>query len=202
MPELELLDRFADRRRHLRRQLIKSAELSLRSGEDVYDCIVIDQSAGGVQVDLCEEVDLPDEVVIRFSDEASQLVRRCWSFGTKVGYQFIDPAQALRRRIKDVPPPAREALQAGTEPVAINEHSWIMPAALEIVRVDMDFVYPADRINALLRDELHLTPGNALELGAETMRELSSLRRGFVRELVPEALLCFFGPGWRLFRLA
>src|ERR1700709_546936 len=112
MPEIETLDRHAGRRRHLGKPVNWSAGLTLRTGEELCNCIVIDESDGGVQVELAEEIDLPDEVVIRFSDHASQLVRRCWSLGTRIGYQFIDPAPAMRRADLDVPPPAREAKHA------------------------------------------------------------------------------------------
>jgi hypothetical protein len=145
MSEADTLDRYADRRRHSRRPVNKAAELTLRTGEDVFDCIVIDESDGGLQVELAEEIDLPDEVVIRFSDHASQLVRRCWSLGTKVGYQFIEPAPAMRRQIEDVPPPARAA------PATIGDYACITAAALELDRTEMAFIYPAERVHALLR---------------------------------------------------
>ncbi len=142
----DTLDRYADRRRYFRRPVNKAAELTLRTGEDVFDCIVIDESDGGVQVELCGEIDLPDEVIIKFSDHASQLVRRCWSLGTKVGYQYIDPAFAMRRTIKDVPPPAREAA-----PFTIGEFACITTATLGLEQPEMTFVYPAERLHALLR---------------------------------------------------
>jgi hypothetical protein len=145
MSEADTLDRYADRRRHSRRPVNKAAELTLRTGEDVFECTVIDESEGGVQVELDEEVELPDEAVIRFSDHASQLVRRCWSLGTKVGYQFIEAAPAMRPGLKDVPPPAREA-----EPSTIGEFACITAAALGLERPEMVFVYPAEYVHALL----------------------------------------------------
>jgi hypothetical protein len=148
MPDVETLDRYADRRRHLRKPVNWSAELTLRTGEEFYDCTVIDESDGGVQVELAEEIDLPDEVVIRFSDHASQLVRRCWSLGTRVGYQFIDPAPALRRADQDVPPPEREAELAQA---TIGDFACITHEALGLRRKEMAFEYPAERIHALLR---------------------------------------------------
>ncbi len=155
MPEVQTLDRYADRRRHFRRPVELNAELTLLTGEDFYDCTVIDESDGGVQVELAEAVDLPDEVIIRFSDHASQLVRRCWSMGNKVGYQFIDPAPAMRRTVKDVPPPAREAA-----PAAIGDFACITPAALGLQRL-MVFIYPGERIAVELRDEIHANPAFA-----------------------------------------
>lgn len=170
MSEADTLDRYADRRRHFRKPVNKFAELTLRTGEAFFDCTVIDESDGGVQVELDEEIDLPDEVVIRFSDHASQLVRRCWSLGTKIGYQFIDPAPAMRRTVKDVPPPARAA-----EPVSIGEFACITPAALGLDHTEMAFVYPAERVHALLRSNRESTSPPAA---------------------LPDALN-FFGPRWR-----
>ena len=172
MPEMDTLDRYADRRRHFRKPVNKAAELTLRTGEDVFDCTVIDLSDGGVQVELSEEIDLPDEVVIRFSDHASQLVRRCWSLGTKVGYQFLDPAPAMRRQIEDVPPPARAA------PATIGDTACITAAALELDRTEMAFIYPAERVHALLR---------------------SNQESAVQPTALPDALH-FFGPRWRLFQ--
>jgi hypothetical protein len=148
MSEADTLDRYADRRRHFRRPVNRSAELTLHTGEDFYDCTVIDESDGGVQVELAEEIDLPDEVVIRFSDHASQLVRRCWSQGTRVGYQFIDPAPAVRRTIADVPPPAREA------PATIGDFACITMEVLGLHFDEMAFEYPGERISALLKKSL------------------------------------------------
>jgi hypothetical protein len=149
MSEADTLDRYADRRRHFRRPVNQTAELTLRTGEDVFDCVVIDESEGGVQVELDEEIDLPDEAVIRFSDHASQLVRRCWSLGTKIGYQFIDPAPAMRNETQDVPPPAREA-----EPRTLGEFACITATALCMERPEMVFVYPAEHVHALLQAAL------------------------------------------------
>jgi len=161
MSETDTLDRYADRRRYFRKPVNKAAELTLRTGEDVFDCTVIDESDGGVQVELAEALDLPDEVVIRFSNHASQLVRRCWSVGTKVGYQFIDPAPALRPQLEDVPPPARAA------PVAIGDDACITAASLGLDRTEMAFVYPAERVHALLRSNQ--------ESAAEPMAMLDAL---------------------------
>jgi len=149
MSEVNSLDAYADRRRHLRKPVNRNAELTLRTGEDFFDCTVIDESAGGVQVELAEEIDLPEEVVIRFSVHASQLVRRCWSLGTRVGYQFIDTAPATRRTVEDVPPPASAAA-----PTRAGDFACITPAALGLHCAEMAFEYPAQRISALLRMSL------------------------------------------------
>jgi hypothetical protein len=176
MSEVDTLDRYADRRRHFRRSVHRTAELTLQTGRQVYDCTVIDESDGGVQVDLGAEITLPDEVVIRFSDEASQLVRRCWSVGSKVGYQFVEPATAEVLRIRDVPPLAR-----ATAAVGVGEYACITPAALGLDRVAMDFMYSGARIHALLKDVL------ARDAAAIGMRG----------DVLTAA--AFFGPKWRVF---
>ncbi len=147
MSEVDTLDAYADRRRHFRSPVNRSAELTLHTGEEFFDCTVIDESDGGVQVELAEEIDLPDEVIIRFSDHASQLVRRCWSLGARVGYRFIDPAPAMPGTIEDVRPPAAEA------PASIGDYACITPAALGLSLKKMALEYPGARISTLIRDE-------------------------------------------------
>ena len=44
----------------------------------VLNCYVLDESSGGVQVDLGAIVDLPDDLTIQFGTGATYLARRCW----------------------------------------------------------------------------------------------------------------------------
>ena len=79
----------AERRRHMRLPTRQSAELFLGSAQANHVCMVLDRSSSGVQVDLGETMDLPNTMIIQFSSQASQLVRRCWAAGTRAGMEFI-----------------------------------------------------------------------------------------------------------------
>ena len=145
-------DEYADRRRHTRRSVYRTAELMLRgSPEPPIDCTVLDESEGGVQVELSQALDLPEELMIKFSDMASQLVRRCWAKGTKAGYQYIEIVPAQRRLVDDVPPPPSEASF-----VAFNDFIHISRPLLNLAGEPADWLYPAELIHRLLADPLKL----------------------------------------------
>lgn len=83
-----------ERRKHFRTPMNRPAELRFQIRVGIYGCTVLDESDGGLQVDLDREVYIPTELIIRFSDGASKLVRRCWFSGTRAGLQFIDFVEA------------------------------------------------------------------------------------------------------------
>ena len=77
-----------ERRRDRRKPVIKSAKIIFNELGSVLNCYVLDESSGGVQVDLGAIVDLPDDLTIQFGTGATYLARRCWTAGTKVGLEF------------------------------------------------------------------------------------------------------------------
>ena len=90
-PEDDLLldDSGSDeRRRDRRKPVIKSAKIIFNELGSVLNCYVLDESSGGVQVDLGAVIDLPDDLTIQFGTGATYLARRCWTAGTKVGLEF------------------------------------------------------------------------------------------------------------------
>lgn len=89
MSPSQTLAKNDERRRHVRLPTRQGAELFLGAGQGSHVCMVLDRSLGGVQIDLGEKIDLPDTMIIQFSDEASQLVRRCWAAGTRAGMEFV-----------------------------------------------------------------------------------------------------------------
>lgn len=84
---------LADRRNAARVPVIKSAKI-IAGGEvnqSIYNCLVLDESAAGVLVDLGAMFSLPEEVSLHMTGGASYKARRCWAVGTKMGLAFIGP---------------------------------------------------------------------------------------------------------------
>lgn len=82
-----------ERRGALRLPVIKSARIvsTADGGQSVYNCLVLDESAAGVLVDLGAMFPLPDEVTLHMTGGASYRARRCWAVGTKAGLAFTGP---------------------------------------------------------------------------------------------------------------
>ena len=82
---------FAERRAGLRRPVIRSAKIFIgpNGAGGVFNCLILDQSAAGVLVDMGTLAELPDEVMLQMGGGASYLARRCWAAGTKAGLEFI-----------------------------------------------------------------------------------------------------------------
>ena len=187
-----------DRRLHVRTPTSLHAELRFRTTRDVYGCTVLDRSDGGVQIDLEEDHYLPEELTIRFSDGASQLVRRCWSLGTRSGFEFIEAVPPLSISIDT----AGEIMRAFT-----SGEVGITPATLGHRGERMDMLCSSDMIRGLFaaRPELsELKAEGAVRTGAEMMRMLGSgpLYRqegGSQSTLMPEGPANFLGPKWRKF---
>lgn len=148
-------DSFADRRRHARRSVYRTAELVLRGAQEGVGCTVLDESSGGVQVELAQARDLPEELMLRFGDMAAQLVRRCWAKGNRAGYQYIEIVPAQRRWFPDLPG------QAGAAPdfVAFNDFIHISRPLLDLPGEPADWLYPAEEIHALLSEPRHGAAG-------------------------------------------
>jgi hypothetical protein len=97
-----------DRRKARRNPVIKSAKIIFGSSGAVHDCLVLDESTGGVMADLGTMIKVPDEVTIQFAGGASFLARRQWSNGTKIGLHFtgtqiISHETALRmKKVADI----------------------------------------------------------------------------------------------------
>jgi hypothetical protein len=132
-------DSYADRRSDFRRPASRSAELLIGDGEG-YGCVILDESDGGLQVETEQPLDLPEQLFIKFSDQASQLVRRCWASGTRAGYQFIEIVPAKRRgadipaAVNDAPAEAfgGEAVGGEADLAAVNDFISIAHALLDL----------------------------------------------------------------------
>jgi hypothetical protein len=172
-------DEYADRRRHMRRSVYRTAELMLRgsAGHGV-DCTVLDESEGGVQVELSQALDLPEELMIKFSDMASQLVRRCWAKGTRAGYQYIEIVPAQRRWTDEVPPPGEVAPDRASF-VAFNDFIHISRPLLDLAGEPVEWLYPAELIHGLISGAAPALNKPLLTAPAQD-----------------ERVLVFFGPRW------
>lgn len=84
---------LAERRNTSRVPVIKSAKI-ITGGEinqGVLNCLVLDQSATGVLVDLGAVFALPEEMTLHMTGGATYKARRCWAVGTKAGLAFQGP---------------------------------------------------------------------------------------------------------------
>jgi hypothetical protein len=93
----------AERRASPRRPVIRSAKLVFGEANVIYDCLVLDESAGGVMIDLGAMVKVPEEVTIRFNSGGAFPAQRRWAAGTKAGFKFtggqiISQETALRMK--------------------------------------------------------------------------------------------------------
>ncbi len=150
MSDAAFADIHADRRQHVRRRVQQEAALVLRDVH--YQCNILDQSDGGVLVQAEQALALPEEAVIKFSDSASQLVRRCWASANRAGYQFVQLVPVQRHWRHDHPPEAPvdvlalnnfvAASQAllnlyATSPDRLHSIAQICVALLEMPRIKM-----------------------------------------------------------------
>ncbi len=80
-----------ERRSAARMPVIKSAKLLLGEGygQGVINCLVLDEAANGVLVDLGTMFVLPEEMVLQMASGLSRRVCRRWSAGSKFGLEFI-----------------------------------------------------------------------------------------------------------------
>jgi len=98
----------AERRQARRNPVIKTAKLIFTAAGTVHNCLVLDESPGGVLVDLGVMIQVPDDVTIQFGNGATFLARRRWTAGTKSGLNFtgaqiISDEVALRmKRVADI----------------------------------------------------------------------------------------------------
>jgi hypothetical protein len=87
---------LAERRNALRVPVIKSGKILVGGAysQGVLNCLVLDESAAGVLVDLGAVFSLPEEVVLQLGNGASYRARRRWAVGTKAGLEFLGPQAA------------------------------------------------------------------------------------------------------------
>ncbi len=135
-----------ERRRHKRRSVYRAAELML-GGKDGVGCTILDESEGGLQLELAQAQAqaLPEEVLIRFSDLATQFVRRCWARGNRAGFKYVEIAPAESPQTKVQPAKANF--------IAFNDFIHISRALLELPGEPGGLLYPAEQIRALLARE-------------------------------------------------
>ena len=95
-------DDAVEKRRARRRQVLKRGQLVFGFGGSTVDCLIIDETTFGVQLETSVMTDLPDNVRVRFVGGATFDALRRWATGNRVGLEFmgsqIYDEVALRRR--------------------------------------------------------------------------------------------------------
>jgi hypothetical protein len=89
-----------DRRRGNRASVIRSAKVICGPGQGIFDCLVLEQSQHGLQLDLGMVTDLPELVTVQFSGGASFLARRIWITGRRAGFE-LEGVQLLRAEAEE-----------------------------------------------------------------------------------------------------
>jgi hypothetical protein len=119
-----------DRRKHPRVRVLKAAKIILNDGNIVYDCLIMDESAGGVFVDMGALVALPPEVTIRFASGATFRAVRRWNSGTKFGFEYCGKQIISHETAK--------RMQAVCQ--ILTNHG--LPAAVNVLRIAQYFDSP------------------------------------------------------------
>jgi hypothetical protein len=95
----------ADNRRARRRQVLKRAQLILGSSGSTIDCLVLNESEFGVNLETSVMSQVPERLRVRFADGATREARRLWARGNQLGLEFEgrritkpDAALALQTR--------------------------------------------------------------------------------------------------------
>jgi hypothetical protein len=76
-------------RRARRRRVLKRAQLIFGFAGSTIDCLVLDESRLGVQLETEVMVQFPEQFRIRFADGATYVARRQWSTGNRAGLEFL-----------------------------------------------------------------------------------------------------------------
>jgi hypothetical protein len=100
-----------NRRRSPRAGMLKRAQIL--AGECVYDCVVLDGSAGGARVQLETPTALPDTVKLRFSGGIAAPAVRRWGNGAQWGLELLEEGRQLNPMQSQQAWTAYEALRDG-----------------------------------------------------------------------------------------
>jgi hypothetical protein len=79
----------AELRRARRRRVLKRAQLIFGFAGSTIDCLVLDESRLGIQLETEGMVQFPEQMRIRFADGAIYVARRQWSTGNRAGLEFL-----------------------------------------------------------------------------------------------------------------
>jgi len=120
----------SDRRKYHRDKVLKSAKVIVNHGQTVFDCLVLDESPGGVYIDLGALVSLPHEVTIQYGSGATFQAERRWNAGTRFGFEFQGPQVISRETAKRL------------EVIGQILNAQGLPAAVELLRLAHFFDNP------------------------------------------------------------
>jgi hypothetical protein len=80
----------AEKRRTRRRQVLKRAQLIVGSTGSTIDCLVLNESEFGVNLETAVMSQVPEHLRIRFADGVTHEARRLWARGNQLGLEFED----------------------------------------------------------------------------------------------------------------
>ncbi len=147
MAELAFADNYTDRRQYARLPVQRPAEMILSDAAPHQACTVLDASVGGVLVQAEHEIDMPEAAVIRFSDSASQLVRRCWASGLRAGYQFVQIVPVQRSMMQD-----DQAHSVQVDTLALNNFVALSRTLLNVFITAPERLHSVAEVQALLAE--------------------------------------------------
>jgi len=79
---------YQERRRWPRHPVHLSAEISI--GGSTFDCVIIDLSEGGVQVQFARPAQVSELVTLRIKNGETYLARCRWASGARAGFEFAE----------------------------------------------------------------------------------------------------------------
>jgi hypothetical protein len=112
----------SEKRRSRRRQVLKRAQLIFGFGSSSVDCLILDESAHGLQVETAVMMEFPEKLRVRFSDGAIHRVNRLWTAGNRLGLAFVD-----KQLYDEVASRERKTIQ-----MALKAQGF--PAAMQLLR--------------------------------------------------------------------
>ena len=80
-----------DKRRTKRNAVLKTAKVEW--GTTVVDCLVLEQSVGGIRVSMSVPMEVPERVTVHLRGGAVRPAVRRWARGTEIGFKFFGIAE-------------------------------------------------------------------------------------------------------------
>ncbi|MDQ2763643.1 MAG: hypothetical protein M3Y22_09235 [Pseudomonadota bacterium] len=75
-------------RRSKRSRVLKSAKIIFGISGSTIDCLVLDETEGGLRVETDVVIQIPENVTIQYRSGAIVPARRRWARGTEIGLEF------------------------------------------------------------------------------------------------------------------
>lgn len=145
---------LAERRNVSRIPVIKSAKLIVGDGvsQGIYNCLVLDESAGGALIDLGAVFTLPEEVIIHTMSGTKRRAKRRWAVGTKMGLEYIGQQLVSEEALQQMAEIAKlmSAQDLPTGIAAMRARQFFNRADLREAAEDAEAAYY--KLEAMLKD--------------------------------------------------